>query len=95
MTHRKKGGARRVAKNEGIVVRLCEQKVPAVRTPARRILDGVLRERGKQTQALSHPSQLAVLQPLGVEQQLLYGGGHAVPSGDRRVVNADLRSELD
>ncbi len=94
MTHRKKGGASRVAKNEGIVVRLCEQKVAAVRTPSRRILEGVLRECGEETQALSHPSQLAVLQPFGVEQQLLHGGGHAVPGGDRRVVNADLRGKL-
>ena len=94
MTDSKKGGARRVAKDEGIVVRLREQKVAAVRAPARRIREGVLRERGEQTQALRHPPQLAVLQPLGVEQELLHDGGHGVPGGDRRVVNADLRGEL-
>ena len=55
----------------------------------------VLRERGEQAQALRHASQLAVLLPFGVEQQLLYGGGHGVPGRDRRVVNADLRGESD
>ena len=77
MTHGQKGGARRVAKDEGIVVRLREQKVAAVRAPARRILDARTSPAGEQAQALSHPSQLAVLLPFGVEQELLHDGGHA------------------
>ena len=77
MTHSQKGGASRVAKDQGVVVRLREQEVAAVRAPARRILQRVLREAGEQAQALRHPSQLAVLLPLGVEQELLHGGGRA------------------
>ena len=55
MTHSEEGGARWVAKDQGVVVRLREQEVAAVRPPARRVLQRVLREIGEQAQTLRHP----------------------------------------
>src|SRR4030095_11409753 len=88
MTRSEKGGASRVAKVQCIVVRLREQKIAGVRGPPRRILEGVLCERGEQTQALRHLSELAVLQPFGVEQQPMMDVAVRHARGGRRVYAA-------
>ena len=95
VAHSQKGGASGVAKDQGIVVCLGEQKVPAVRPPARRINHRVLRERGEEAQALRHSAQLAMLQPLSSEQELLDGRRGGVPGRHGGVVDADLRRTLD
>ena len=95
VAHSQIGGAGGVAEDQGIVVCLGEQEVAAVRAPARRVRQRVLRESREQAQALSHAAQLAVLLPLRIEQELLDDRRDGVPGRHRGVVDADLRRTLD
>jgi hypothetical protein len=83
----------RITEDQGLVVPVRIQEVPAVRSPSRWIGQRVLRQVCEEAQSLSHPPELRVLLSLCIQQVLLDHGADRIPSGVCWVVDGDLRTQ--